>query len=122
MRVCFPTAGSGGVDDHIGEHFGRVPTYTIFDTDTEDVEVVDNRSEHRGGKGLPPDFLADENIDVLVCSGLGKKAIDLLNDHGIEVHVGASGEVREAIKEWQSGSLKEADEADACRRGKFGEH
>lgn len=122
MLICFPTSGSGGLDDYIGEHFGRVPTYTIYDTETQDIEVIDNSSEHRGGSGLPADLLAEENIDVLVCSGLGRKAINLLGQHGIDVHIGASGKVREALDEWKAEDLKEAGEEDACREGKFGKH
>jgi len=52
-KICVPTAGRGGREDAVGEHFGRVPSYTIFDTETQQVNVVDNTSEHAGGSGLP---------------------------------------------------------------------
>lgn len=48
MKVFIPTAGVGGIDDVVGQHFGRVPTYTLVDLDTNDVEVIPNTSEHRG--------------------------------------------------------------------------
>jgi len=38
-KVCVPTAGRGGLDDTVGEHFGRVPSYTIFDTETQTVKI-----------------------------------------------------------------------------------
>jgi len=51
MKVCIPTEGEGGIDDLVGQHFGRVPTYTIVDLDTNEVEVTQNTSEHMGGVG-----------------------------------------------------------------------
>lgn len=122
MRVCVPSSGSGGLDDRVGDHFGRVPTYTIVDTETSEVEVISNQSEHIGGSGLPADLLAQEGVDILICSGLGRRAINLFNEHGITVHVGASGRVKEAIEEWKDDRLAEASESDACRRHEFGKH
>ena len=122
MRVCFPTEGNAGLEEDIGEHFGRVPTYTIVDNETEEVEVILNDSTHKGGKGLPADLLAEEGVDVMVCSGLGRKAIRLFEEHGIEVCIGAGGTVEEALKEWRKDQLKGASETDACERHEFGDH
>ena len=118
-KVCVPTSGSGGLDDLVGEHFGRVPTYTIYDSETGAVEVVDNTSEHAGGTGLPADILANLGIDVLLCSGLGRRAIGILNGSGIEVSIGLSGTAREAIEAWKGGRLSGASEGDACQQHAF---
>jgi len=40
MKVCIPTTGEGGIDDFVGQHFGRVPTYTLVDLDTNEVEAI----------------------------------------------------------------------------------
>jgi predicted Fe-Mo cluster-binding NifX family protein len=121
-KVCVPTDGVGGLDDLVGEHFGRVPTYTIFETETEDVEVVSNTSEHMGGAGYPAQILADLGIDVLLCSGLGRRAIQMLSERGIEVCTGVSGTARAAIDSWKAGNLATAAEGDACTRHVFHDH
>ncbi|MFP4588665.1 MAG: NifB/NifX family molybdenum-iron cluster-binding protein [Candidatus Bipolaricaulota bacterium] len=121
MKLCIPTSGSGGLDDRVGDHFGRVPTYTFVDSETGDVEVIPNESEHRGGKGLPANLLAEEGVDVLLCSGLGRKAINLFDQQGVTVHVGASGTVKEVVEQWQEEKLAEASESDACGRHVFGD-
>jgi len=118
-KVCVPTAGGGGLNALVGEHFGRVPTYTIYDSETGAVEVVDNTSEHAGGTGLPADLLSNLGIDVLLCSGLGRRAIGILSENGIEVCVGLSGTAREAIEAWKGGQLSGASEGDACQRHAF---
>ncbi len=118
-RVCIPTAGRGGLDDLVGEHFGRVPTYTIYDSESGAVEVVDNTSEHAGGRGLPADILSSLGIDVLLCSGLGRRAIGILNTNGIDVCVGQSGTAREAVEAWKGGRLSGASDEDACQQHAF---
>jgi predicted Fe-Mo cluster-binding NifX family protein len=118
-KLCVPTSGSGGLDDLVGEHFGRVPTYTIYDSETGAVEVVDNTSEHAGGTGLPADILANLGIDVLLCNGLGRRAIGILSESGIEVSIGLSGTAREAIEAWKGGRLSGASEGDACQQHAF---
>jgi len=118
-KLCVPTAGRGGLDDRVGEHFGRVPTYTLYDTDSGAVEIVDNTSEHAGGTGLPGDLLSDLGIDVLLCSGLGRRAIGILSENGIEVCVGLQGTAREAIEAWKGGALSGASEGDACQQHAF---
>jgi predicted Fe-Mo cluster-binding NifX family protein len=121
-RLCIPTEGSGGLDARIGEHFGRVPTYTLYNSETGEVEVVDNTSEHAGGSGLPGEILAGMGIDVLLCSGLGRRAIGILSENGIEVFTGVSGTAREAIESWKGRSLTPASDKDACQKHEFHDH
>ncbi len=109
MRLCVPTAGAGGLDDSVGEHFGRVPSYTIFETETQQVEVLDNTSEHMGGSGLPAQHLREAGVNVVLCAGVGRRAISLLSESGIEVYSGVTGTAREAIQAWQEGQLPRAE-------------
>ena len=122
LKLCIPSSGSGGLKDSVGEHFGRVPNYTLVDSKTEQVDILENKSQHKGGAGLPANILAREGVDVLICANLGRKAIDLCNQHGIEVHIGADGTVQEAIRKWHEGKLEEATTNNACEQGKFGKH
>jgi predicted Fe-Mo cluster-binding NifX family protein len=121
-RICVPSAGAGGLDDQVGEHFGRVPTYTIIDLESGSVDIVGNTSEHTGGAGLPADILTELGIDVLLCQGAGRRALSILNENGIEVCIGPSGSVRQALEDWKEGRLSGATDADACQRHAFHDH
>jgi predicted Fe-Mo cluster-binding NifX family protein len=118
-RLCIPTEGAGGLDGRVGEHFGRVPTFTLVDSDTGEVEVLDNTSEHMGGSGLPADLLVQAGVEVVLCQGLGRRAIQLLSAAGVSVCTGASGTVAEAVAAWKGGTASEAGESDACERHAF---
>jgi len=119
MKICIPTMGNNGLDDIVGEHFGRVPTYTIIDLDTNEVKVVPNTSEHMGGIGHPPEILLREGVNVLVCRGLGRRAIGMFEETGIDVYIGASGSVKDAVSAFRQGRLQKAGIGDACGRHAF---
>ena len=115
MKVCVPTIGERGLDESVSEHFGRAPTFTIIDLNTNEVKVLQNTSEHMGGSGYPPQIMADAGVDTMLCSGLGPRAIQMFEQFGIEVYVGACGTVKEAIQGWQAGKLQVATDENACK-------
>lgn len=117
MRISVPSMGNKGLDDMVGQHFGRVPTYTIYDTETDKVEIVDNTSMHMGGQGYPPELLHSHKVDVLLCSGLGQRAVDMFEQLGIMVYVGAGamGTVKDAIDAWKRGELQEVTDETVCK-------
>ncbi len=126
MKVSIPTNGKKGLEDTVGEHFGRVPTYTIVDLEKNDVNVIPNTSNHMGGTKNPPEILAEQGVNVMICNGLGRRAIAMFSDFGIEVYIGARGTVKDAIDAYKEGNLTKASEADACGkhafRGEGGHH
>ena len=115
MKLCIPTLGRGGLDDVVSEHFGRAPTFTVVDVATNTVNVVENTGEHFGGVGNTPDLVAAAGAEVMLCSGLGPRAIYMFEQLGIEVYVGARGTVKDAINAFQAGELIEASDANACK-------
>lgn len=119
MKVCIPTMGNKGINEHVGEHFGRVPTYTLVNTKTNKVTVIDNTSEHAGGSGYPPEIIAGTGAEVMLCGGLGRRAIAMFEKLRIMVFIGASGTVKEALQMWKIGKLQLATDENACRQHAF---
>jgi predicted Fe-Mo cluster-binding NifX family protein len=119
MKICIPTNGNEGLNDYVGEHFGRVPTYTIVDLDTNEVKVIQNISHHTTGSVYPPEIMAKEGVNVMVCRGLGRRAISMFEELGIEVYIGATGSVMDAINDFKQKKLQKASESDACGRHAF---
>lgn len=119
MRIAVPTNGKRGLKEDVGEHFGRVPTYTLVDTESGVVEVIDNTSHHMGGAGYPPELLAEKNVDILLCKSLGRRAIDMFSEKNIEVYCGAEGDVENAIRQLKNNELVSATESGPCMRRTF---
>jgi predicted Fe-Mo cluster-binding NifX family protein len=72
-----------------------------------------------GGIGYPPEIMAREGVNIMVCRGLGRRAITLFEELGIDVYIGASGTVRDAIDAFKQGRLQKAGIGDACGRHAF---
>ena len=119
MKICIPTMGENGLDNQVGEHFGRVPTYTIVDLDTNEVKVIQNTSEHMGGQGYPPEIMAKEGVNAMVCRGLGRRAIMMFEELGIDVYIGASGTVKDVIDAFKQDRLQKANMDNACGQHAF---
>lgn len=114
MRLAIPTADGKGLKDQVSEHFGRAPTFTIVDTETSQVEIIDNVSEHFGGMGKAPTIVSDAKVDAIFCSGIGPRAIGMFEEMGIRVFVGAAGSVDSVIQAFKAGRLSEATDKNAC--------
>lgn len=118
MKVCIPTMGNGGMEEAVSQHFGRAQTFTLVDIDAGDVQVLQNVSEHMGGNGLPTDALKDKGIQVMIVGGLGPKAVQNFAEQCVEVFVGATGTVKDAIEDWRDGVLTKASFDNACKEHK----
>ena len=119
MKICIPTIGNKGMDDVVGEHFGRVPTYTVVDLDKNEVKIIPNTSHHMGGHGDPPEIMLKEGVNVMICQGLGRRAISMFEGFGIDVYIGAYGTVKDAVDAFKQGKLQKASESDGCGKHAF---
>ncbi len=115
MRIVIPTDDNKGLDNAVAEHFGRCKTYTFLDENGNVVETIENTSEHMGGTGLPPELMKKHGANVLLCRGLGSRAIDLCKQFEIDVYVHPAETVREIYGLWKDNSIKKADIDDACK-------
>lgn len=87
-------------------HFGHCEHFHIFNTENGKVtssEAVPNPG-HK--PGFLPNFLNDLGINVIISGGMGGGAVDIFNEKGIEVIVGAAGEAQKAVELYLSGSLQ----------------
>ena len=114
MKIVIPTDSRRGLDDTVSEHFGRCNTYTFLDEKGRVIEIIDNTSEHMGGSGLPPELMKKHGADVLLCRGLGPRALNLCKQLGIEVYVCRAETVKEMFELWKSNKIKKADFEDVC--------
>lgn len=116
MLACIPTKGDGGLEDTVHEHFGSAPYFTLLDTETDKVTVISNRNAHHDhGTCHPMNQLAHLKIDCVVCTGMGRRAIEALNAEGVRVFHSPSEKVSEIAGRLRSNSLTVMDPLKACR-------
>ena len=112
--IVVPTNGKKGLNDTVAEHFGRCQTYTFLDEKGNFVETIENTSEHMGGIGLPPELMKKHGAKILLCNGLGPRALNLCAELGIEVHVCQAEKVKDLFEMWKNNKTKKAGLEDVC--------
>lgn len=115
MKIAIP-ANKKEVNSDIADHFGRCDLYLLFNEEGKMVEVIENSSEHGGGRGLPPELMKDNGVNVVLCKDIGPRAINLCEELGVEVYIDRNAKkIGDIILSWQKGNLKQAGKDDACQ-------
>ena len=88
-------------------HFGHCEQFAVFKV--SDKEVVHERylNPPPHEPGVLPAFLAREGVTDVIAGGIGQRAINIFNKHGINVYVGVDEKpARQIIREFLDGELK----------------
>jgi predicted Fe-Mo cluster-binding NifX family protein len=115
MKIAVTVQGPG-LDGLADERFGRAAGFLIVETDTNEVEYLDNRAGLDTTHGAGPQAakrIADSGARILITGHCGPNAFRALRAAGIRVFTGiAGGTAREAIARYQAGQLSEASGPD----------
>ena len=101
MRVAVASDGT-----LVSGHFGHCEGFTLYEIDN--VEVTNKMFIANPGHkpGYLPVFLKGKSTDVIIAGGMGEAAQELFQENGIEVIVGAQGNVDGVVKLYVTGGLK----------------
>ncbi len=88
------------------QHFGHSEQFKIYEVEEGNVKSSEVIGSDGQGHGALAGLLASEEIDVLICGGIGGGAMQALNDNGIEVVAGASGYTDEVVTAYLNGELE----------------
>lgn len=115
MRICVPTATRNGKTADVYEHFGSAPFFTILDTESGEVEIVDNADQqHDHGMCQPLSGFANKRIDAVVTGGMGARAVQKLNEGGVKAFRAIPGTVSDIAEQFSRGGLEEITVKNAC--------
>jgi predicted Fe-Mo cluster-binding NifX family protein len=101
MRVAISTDG-----DFVSEHFGRCSIFTVLDI--EEGKAINRKSIGNPGHspGVIPQFLNKKGVQLIVCGGMGAKAVSLFEELGIQAIAGISGTINDIIVKLEKGTLE----------------
>lgn len=115
MKICIPTENNEGKSAKVYGHFGSAPYFTIYDTENGVVEIINNSNQHHShGMCQPMSSLTGKKIDVVVCGGMGARAVQKLNESGIRAYLAMTGTVAEIAEQFIKGGLSEINANNAC--------
>lgn len=104
MNKIIAIPSTNGVLD---EHFGHCNQFTLFEIDDNSVlnQQVLDAPPHQ--PGLLPPFLAEKGVTDVIAGGIGQRAIQIFNQHKINVFVGAPKlAVKKLIEGFLNNSLR----------------
>lgn len=109
----------------IFQHFGRCSRFTIYELAGNTLLSKKVLESNGAGHEELAVLLKENNIDVLICGGIGEGAINALTEYGIRVVSGMQGDIDVAaaayldgdIKDTTSATCTEHDENHSCAGG-----
>ena len=109
-------------DGHVFQHFGHTEHFMIYEIhDGQIMEEWMLDTLGTGHEGLAH-LLRRENVDALICGGLGEGARMALASVGIAVYAGVLGPVDLAIHDFVAGRLVYTDRANCSHHGAHAAH
>ena len=112
MKIALSSSGTG-LDSQIDPRFGRCAYFLIVDTDTMDFEVCNNENNALGGgAGIQAaQFVASKGVKAIITGNCGPNAFRTLNAVGMNIIIGRTGTVRDAVDEFKKGELSPTTQA-----------
>jgi len=104
MRIAIPV-----VKGQLSSHFGHCENFALIDVDPESKSILKRvdveAPPHQ--PGLLPPWLSERKVDIIIAGGMGRRALGLFAEHGIQVVVGAKGGTpEEIVRNYLEGSLE----------------
>jgi len=97
------------LDSNVDPRFGRAKNFIIYDTVTNNFDVIDNIQNLQAAQGAgiqAAQNVAEQNAELVISGNLGPKAFTTLQAAGIKVALWSKGTIKEAIELAIGGKLE----------------
>lgn len=101
-------------NNHVDDHFGHCEFYGVYSI-SENNEIVDVQTiksvQGCGCKSNIASILSDSSVTIMLAGGIGTGAINILNNCGIQVIRGCSGNAADIVKQFVEGKISDSGES-----------
>jgi len=107
MKIAV-SATAPHLDADLDPRFGRCQYLLVVDSESMEFEAIENPAVSApGGAGIQAArAVAEKGVQAVITGNCGPNAFQVLSAAGLEVAVGASGSVRQAVEAYQQGKLQ----------------
>ena len=121
MMLCMPVMADGGLEVGLSAHFGSSPYFMLVDMPSgRRMTLPNGHAENDHGRCGPARSLEGRRIDVVVCRGLGRRALQRLKEAGMDVLVTQASTAAGALEEFRRAELSPLTEREVCHGGGHG--
>lgn len=89
----------------IFQHFGHTKFFKVYDIENGEVVSEGMLDSNGSGHGALATLLSENDVDALICGGIGGGAQMALAEEGIELYGGVAGSADEAVKAFLENGL-----------------
>ncbi len=110
MKIAVTSSGTT-LDSDVESRFGRCAYFLIIDTDTMQFEAIENpNTALGGGAGIQSaQLMSEKGVTAVLTGNCGPNAFNVFGQAGIQVIVGVSGNIRNAVEQFNAGHFASAD-------------
>lgn len=101
-------------------HFGTCPSFTIYELEGAMLKEKTKLETNGSGHSEIANLLIENQVDVLICGGIGSAAMNILLEAGILCIPGQQGDVDVVVASYMDGSIM-TSEAPTCAGHQEGE-
>ncbi|MBQ4556658.1 MAG: dinitrogenase iron-molybdenum cofactor biosynthesis protein [Clostridia bacterium] len=116
MRIAIPFE-----NENIFGHFGHADAFKFYEIENNKIVTMKILPTLGSGHGALAGFLSAHDIDTLICGGIGAGAKKALEEVGITIYGGVSGNADIAVHSFMAGKL-EYDPEVHCDHHDHGDH
>jgi predicted Fe-Mo cluster-binding NifX family protein len=88
-------------------HFGHCREFHFFTVENEQIGEVEVQTPPPHSPGVIPQWVSRQQATDIIAGGMGQRAIDIFNQQGVNVFVGApTREPRAIVEEFLAGTLE----------------
>ena len=110
MKIALPSR-----QNIIDDHFGHCEYFTVFTVNDNKEIISEETIASPAGCGCKSNIaqtLSEIGVKIMLAGNMGEGAVRVLNNSGIEVLRGCSGDIKTVALSWIDGNLK--DSGDSC--------
>jgi predicted Fe-Mo cluster-binding NifX family protein len=122
MKVCFPVAVDNGLNSELFSHFASSPLFLIVDSESGDVEAIENCDPQAPEKGCDPfSALQGRTLDAIVVDAIGDAIHQTMNMCGFRVYSANSRHLQQLIEALKNEQLEEIEPFYSHEAGRCGD-
>lgn len=107
MKLALPSR-----NNMIDDHFGHCDFFTVLTVNTDEKKIIESQVvESPNGCGCKSNIaatLAEMGVSLMLAGNMGNGAVNKLQQSGIEVVRGCSGEITDVASKWLNGDIKDS--------------
>ena len=95
------------IKGEVARHFGHCQEFFLYQVDQSEIVGQEALTPPPHQPGIIPKWLHQQDITDVIAGGMGQRAIDIFNELGINVYVGApSKDAATIVRDFLNGNLE----------------